>query len=252
MFFTLFDPERLIILPSISSTNDYLWDLVEQSPPEGTLVQALEQTKGRGQKGNSWSSEMGENLLISILLYPTWIPPHRLFDLSIMTSVSLVNTLNTWLENEIVRIKWPNDIVVNGKKICGILIENQIEGHRVKASILGIGINVNQTVFSEEKAPHAVSIKHYIKEALLLEDIRDTLLTHLNKAYFLLKNGKQKELKDTYLSYLLGYKQYCRLKWKDRVVNAFVNGVDENGKLIAGIDDLTYTFDIKEVSWWGI
>ncbi len=122
---------------------------------EGTVWVADFQTAGRGQRGNSWESSKGENLLFTILLRPDFVPVADQFSISQITALAIVKYLES--KGLQPKIKWPNDIYINDKKICGILIEHTLSGANLSASILGIGININQMVF-ESDAPNPTSL----------------------------------------------------------------------------------------------
>ena len=122
----------------------------------GVCVVAGYQTAGKGCGSNSWESERGKNLTFSLLIYPREIPANAQFRITEVVSVALCETLETFIDNK-VAIKWPNDIYVGDRKICGILIENRLQGATIKDSIIGIGLNVNQRVFRSD-APNPVSL----------------------------------------------------------------------------------------------
>ena len=124
---------------------------------EGTVVLAKEQTSGRGQVNNTWESSYGDNLLMSIVLYPEFLHAGNQFLLSKFVSLAIVDFLSYYLEN--VTIKWPNDIYVGNKKIAGVLIENSLRGAFISSSVVGIGLNVNQTEFSSS-IPNPTSLKN--------------------------------------------------------------------------------------------
>ena len=152
-------PVPLIILPETDSTNNYLTQLCGEQQSvvrEFTTVIAERQTAGKGQRGNSWESEDCRNITFSFVLYPTFIEARRQFILSQIVSLSIKEELDQWTEG--ISIKWPNDIYWNEKKICGILIENDLSGHHIGRSISGIGVNINQDVF-RSNAPNPISLK---------------------------------------------------------------------------------------------
>lgn len=152
-------PVPLIILEETDSTNNYLTQLCNEHPSvaqEFTTVIAERQTAGKGQRGNSWESEDGKNITFSFVLYPTFVEARRQFILSQIVSLSIKEELDEWTDGA--SIKWPNDIYLNEKKICGILIENDLCGHHIGRSISGIGVNINQEVF-RSNAPNPVSLK---------------------------------------------------------------------------------------------
>ena len=165
---------RIIRLEETTSTNSYLRQLLfKESLPEGSVVVAQTQTAGRGQIGNVWESETGKNLTFSIVLYPDCIPANRQFLISQITSLSVKETLEAYTND--VAVKWPNDIYWKDKKICGMLIENDLSGHNMYCSIIGIGINVNQAVFFSD-APNPVSLCQIIGKEIDKEELLDRFL----------------------------------------------------------------------------
>ena len=133
-------------LHETESTNSFLHEqLMSEKLPEGSVVTADYQTKGRGQRGSSWQSEAGKNLLMSIVVYPDFLKASEAFVLSKCIALATCDLLADYSNQ--VRIKWPNDILIEGKKVAGILIENILRGADIYATIAGIGINFNQQVF---------------------------------------------------------------------------------------------------------
>ena len=139
------------------------------------------QTAGRGCGENTWESERGKNLTFSVLLHPTEIRANWQFRISEAVSVALCETLEARL-NERVEIKWPNDIYVGDRKICGILIENRLKGSTITDSIVGIGLNVNQRTFVSD-APNPVSVCQLTGEETDREALLETFLKELSKAF---------------------------------------------------------------------
>ncbi len=145
-----------LFIEETSSTNALLWKMNrEKALPEGFVVYTDFQTEGKGQIGNSWESETGENLLFSMVLYPKQVPVDQLFLISQLVSVGIKRTLDEYVDE--ITVKWPNDIYWNDKKIAGILIENSLQGNRIKAVVIGVGLNVNQKVFVSD-ATNPVSL----------------------------------------------------------------------------------------------
>lgn len=176
---------ELIHLPEVASTNSYLRALLEQQPEltQYTTVDAYAQVAGRGQRGNSWESEAGQNISCSILLRPLLPEGATTFDLNIAVSLALHDTLSHYLAPELIRIKWPNDIIISGqRKIAGLLIENEWLGAQLEYSIIGIGLNVRQTTFGDYR-PVATSLA--LEGAALAEGYEEwhhTLLHQLVRA----------------------------------------------------------------------
>ena len=168
-------PVPLIILPETDSTNNYLTQLCNEQQSavrEFTTVIAERQTAGKGQRGNSWESEDCRNITFSFVLYPTFIEARRQFILSQIVSLSIKEELDEWTKG--ISIKWPNDIVMNGKKVCGILTEMSAQMDYVNHIVIGIGINVHNESFPEEIAPVATSLymetgEHFNRAALIEE-----------------------------------------------------------------------------------
>jgi len=124
--------------------------------PEGFVVYTDFQTAGKGQAGNGWESEIAKNLLFSMVLYPKQIRPDEQFLISQLVSVAIKKALDEYTDD--ITVKWPNDIYWKDKKIAGILIENSLQGSQIKSTVIGIGLNVNQTEFVSD-APNPVSLR---------------------------------------------------------------------------------------------
>ena len=140
-----------IHLDEIDSTNTYLKTLPRNPEQPYVAVRADYQTAGRGQRGNTWHSARGQNLLCSIRHHPTFLRPEQQFILSQLIALAVVDSLSEFLPyaNEHLRIKWPNDIYWDNNKLCGILIEYELSVTSIEQAILGFGVNVNQTDFGD-------------------------------------------------------------------------------------------------------
>ena len=160
-------------ISAISSTNAYLKQLVLESRLESfTVVSADYQNKGKGQATKQWFSEKGKNLLFSILIKFNSLDISKQAFLNFAISIGIYQALKQ--HYPIIKIKWPNDIMADDKKISGILIENSVKGSLINHSIVGIGLNVNQLKFSTE-IPNAVSLRNLLNK----EFYRDVLLVEL-------------------------------------------------------------------------
>lgn len=142
-------------LEEAKSTNTYLLEHAS-SLPDRTVVYTWRQTAGRGQKGNSWESEPGMNLAFSLMLKNPPVEVRKQFYISEAVSVAIAQFLEQFTDG--IAIKWPNDIYFRDLKICGILIENSLDGKQIAHSVIGVGININQTQFVSD-APNPVSLK---------------------------------------------------------------------------------------------
>lgn len=171
---------NIIELESCGSTSAELAAMADAA--DGTVVVAHTQSAGRGQRGNSWEAEPGKNLTFSQLIQPREWPAARQFELSMLVALAVADTLDAAFAeagcDARTKVKWPNDIYVGDGKICGILIENRLQGTLIERSIAGIGVDVNQRVFTSD-APNPVSMIHFIgKETALrplLERLCDTI-----------------------------------------------------------------------------
>ena len=149
-------PQKIIHLPETESTNQALRILANAGDmAKKSIVWTDFQTKGRGQAGNSWESAPGMNLLCSILFYPPHLPVNQSFAVLELAALTVKHKLDEYVPD--ISIKWPNDIYFQNKKISGILIENDITEHHITRSIIGIGINLNQTEF-KSNAPNPISL----------------------------------------------------------------------------------------------
>ena len=146
----------------------------------GVCIVADYQTAGKGCGSNSWESERGKNLTFSMLIHPEGVPANEQFHITEVVSVALCETLELYI-NKKVEIKWPNDIYVGDRKICGILIENRLKGSTIIDSIVGIGLNVNQREFLSD-APNPVSIYQLTGEETDREALLQAFLKELSKA----------------------------------------------------------------------
>lgn len=201
--------KNIIEIEETGSTNLYASDLLRSKEiPEGTVISAFRQSSGRGLGSNSWESEAGKNLTISIILYPSFLPIEKQFMLNKVVSLGVYDIITKLIENtnslvnkSIVKIKWPNDIYIGDKKVSGILIENAIIGNKFLHSIVGIGININQEIFLSD-APNPVSLKNITGKEYGLKECLELLCSYLDKRYFQLKNDNYKAIDKDYLSTL--------------------------------------------------
>ncbi len=166
---------------TIASTQDELRRLAELDAPEGTVVVADHQTRGRGRHGREWLDEPGANLLFSVLLRPH-IPAAHVPRLSLLSAVAAADALVSATELT-VGIRWPNDVQVRGRKVVGILAEAAVVGERISHVVLGIGINVNQTRFPADLTRPATSLALEAGRQLDREALLEALLAALDRWY---------------------------------------------------------------------
>jgi len=243
---TLFLGKNVVFVPECHSTNTLLIDLVQKTQqPEGTLVITHAQTKGRGQRGNGWEAEPGKNLTFSILLRPQFLTVNAQFNLTIAVSLALVDFLKPRLSSQPL-IKWPNDLLVNGQKICGILIENTLAGESIQQSVVGIGLNVNQEHFNISTATSL-----YLETGIeydLSSELGD-LISCLESRYLQLRASHMNELRQDYLNNLYWLNQEQNFVSNGRSFKGTIEGIDELGKLVVRDGDQKNYFGIKEISF---
>jgi BirA family biotin operon repressor/biotin-[acetyl-CoA-carboxylase] ligase len=243
---TLFLGKHIVFVPECHSTNTLALQL-SQNPAttEGSVVITNHQTTGRGQRGNTWESAPGMNLTCSVILRPAFLALNNQFYLTIITSLAVRDYLAKET-NQPVAIKWPNDILVHNKKICGILIENQVQGARFVGAVAGIGLNVNQTAFNTETA---TSQKLVTNVETSLETVLHKLLGCLEARYLQLRNQHYHTLKDDYLSHLYARGERRSFIGYDMLFSGTISSVDENGRLMVETENGVKYFGIKEISF---
>ncbi|MDX1906842.1 MAG: biotin--[acetyl-CoA-carboxylase] ligase [Bacteroidia bacterium] len=244
----LFTGNTVFRYESLPSTNVRAWELLADNPPEGTVILTREQTAGRGQKGNTWQAVPGINLTFSVIYRPGFLDPRDLFALSKCACLAVRDVVATSVPGAEVLVKWPNDILVNRRKVAGILIENQLAGARVQAAVIGIGLNVNQTQFPPEIADRATSLSLEAGRLMSLEAVLSQVLDRLEGYYIQLRQGQTAALDQTYLAHLYGYQEEVSMTFGGARQHLRILGTDRSGKLAATDGRIVHYFDIKEVS----
>jgi BirA family transcriptional regulator, biotin operon repressor / biotin---[acetyl-CoA-carboxylase] ligase len=221
--------KTVLEFPSLDSTNEYCRELVNTSHvEEGTIVWTRRQLKGRGQGRNRWESEDGMNLTFSIILHPRFLEASDQFLLSMAISLGITGFLKKHLDNA--SIKWPNDIYTGDKKIAGILIESSVMENRIRYSIIGIGINVNQTRFPAH-LPNPVSIKLVTGRTLHPGECLEQVCLEIEFWYRRLINGDNQDIRNLYTRELLWLNEKHTFRKDNDCFRAVVRGVDIFGRL---------------------
>lgn len=245
----LFMGKNLLELEATESTNTYAKELIANSEPiEGTAVVAYAQTLGRGQMGNNWQSEPGKNLTVSYILYPVFLTPDKQFYLNMAVSLAVKECCEVYLKGEEVEIKWPNDIYYRNRKLAGILIENTISGSQLSASVVGVGLNVNQTEF-DPALPNPGSLKEETGKDLVVTEVMACLSSYLEKYYLQLRQLHFNFLDRAYTDALYRYQQTHEFKKGEQLFKGEINGVTKDGKLIIHSNGKELRFAFKEVEF---
>lgn len=244
---TLFIGQVIHDLPHTASTNAYALFLLSKSKPAGgTVISSFHQTDGRGQVGSKWESEPGKNIALSVILYPEFLAARHQFRLNQAIALAVRDFVSHHLFAE-VKIKWPNDIYVVGRKIAGILIQNTLQNITIRSSVAGIGINVNQTAFSPD-LPNPTSFRLETGRDFELYDLIYSLCEFTEQRYLQLKSGKIVPLQQEYLRHLYRFETPSLFQRKNgEIFEGTITGIEETGRLKILIRDITEEFDLKEI-----
>lgn len=222
--------ERWIKHVRLASTNSYVSDLVKQHAlEEGTVVIADYQDAGRGTGTHSWVSNPGENLLMSMILFPAFLSASQQFQLSKTVSLALVDVLETLGIDAY--IKWPNDILSSRGKIAGILIEHSITAGKISHTVAGIGLNLNQTEFPDFPLP-ASSLRLESGKHTDVAEVGELVEERLLSRYQDLKQGKTGRLEKEYLEKLHKAGISASFRSPGGTFRGIIKGVNEFGELL--------------------
>lgn len=249
-FSTLFVGQNLIKLLAVDSTNTFLKNLESKSEPlpEGTVIMADHQFAGRGQQESTWQAEPGKNLTISILLKPKFLPLNKQFLLNMAISIAINKALSNYVPIGIT-IKWPNDIYYLNKKLGGILIENTIVGSAIKTAVIGIGLNVNQQLFTEELASKATSLHQILQQDVNLDELLNEICSQIESLYLQLKTGAYIFLTEAYVDKLYKINSPSMYRHNGEVFEGTITGVTESGLLNVLKDGKAVQFNFKEIEF---
>jgi len=243
---TLFTGKKLVFVPECHSTNSLALELTQKRDlAEGTIVITNHQIQGRGQQGNVWISEQGKNLTFSLVIKPAFLPIKDQFLLNMAMSLGIRDFVQEQVVQS-VNVKWPNDIIVGDKKICGILIENQIQGSSFSNSIVGIGLNVNQKAFY---SGNAISLAMLTSTDYQLQEVFEMLCGNLEKWYMLLKQNRMDVIKQAYLACLYGINEIRSFRTMQEHFDGKIEGVDDTGRLMINAKEGIRYFNTKEVQF---
>lgn len=248
-FNTLFIGKIHYHLDETSSTNEYAALLIDaEKTIEGTLITASAQSKGRGYSGNRWESEKGENLLFSIVLKPAFLQARQQFYLNELITLGLYDALQPKLGSSL-KIKWPNDVFYKDEKLAGILIENSLSGNFIQHSVIGIGLNVNQSGFSKE-IKNVCSLKMITKKEWDLDELLTSVCKSIETRYLQLKNNQLQTLQQDYMQSLFRAddEEYWYRKEKKKF-KARIAGINPEGKLMLATNKGWDAYGFKEVEF---
>lgn len=239
--------KNVVYLPECHSTNDELAELAKRNHvKEGTLLYTGFQSQGKGQRGNKWESDPNQNILCSLLIRPERIRLSEQHYMNLVVGLAVVDLLDKLFPTKKF-LKWPNDIYVRERKIGGILIENNVKNGTIESSIIGIGLNINQSQFSTDSA---TSVLLETNQFYRIEEVLEQLLCQIEKWYIELKIGDTTKIKSRYYERLMWMNELHEFKSKNESFSGEIQGIDEHGRLlIEKGDGKTYAFGIKEVEF---
>jgi BirA family transcriptional regulator, biotin operon repressor / biotin---[acetyl-CoA-carboxylase] ligase len=227
---------KIIKVGEVQSTNKTAQDMLKNTTAgHGMVICADYQRNGKGQYGSTWESPKGENLLCSLIITHEDYPVGRHFDISKAITIALCNYVRRYVGNTY--IKWPNDIICNGRKICGVLIENTILGMYVQSSVIGIGLNVNQKAF--DPAFHATSLACETDKTCDVSEVLDGVMSKADETYRLLVLGNTASIESEYLSMLYGLGEWLDFSDSLGEFRGRVKGIAPLGELLVEKPDGT-------------
>lgn len=235
----------------LPSTNDFAHNLIQIGDflPEGSIIHTNNQTKGKGQGKNQWVSSPNQNLTFSMIYYPKPLPLRYLFALNMISSLAVLEAAKHQnIKN--LSVKWPNDILYNDQKIAGILIRNTLSQKSLTASIIGIGLNVNQTIF-DKNLPRATSLALATNQQLDRQLIFQHIIDAFERRYTQLLAGDYINIKTEYLKNL--YRFGLTAKYYPTQGEPFqgkIIDVLESGHLVITSNGQAYQFATGEISFW--
>ncbi len=235
---------NFIELGSVDSTNNYAMAKVHAGlASHGMVFFAHEQLAGKGQRGKTWISTPGENIIMSAVLEPLFLKPSQQFLLSACIALGCYSFLLKFTAQHL-SIKWPNDLYWRDRKAGGILIESVCKGQDWLFAVVGIGININQTLFPPAAA-RPVSLKQISGKTFTVVDMAKTLCAELNSGYEELRNGKLDSLLFRYNQVLYSRGRRVKLKKGNELFETTILEVSPEGHLLTSDG----SFDFGEIEW---
>lgn len=241
-----------IELQSVDSTNNYaLAQIHAKLAQPGTCYFAHEQTSGKGQRGKTWATERGMNIIISIVLRPDFLQPIQQFQLSACVAVATHQFLNKY-DGSSLKIKWPNDIYWQDRKLGGILIENVVRSRESASAswdwaVVGVGININQASFADD-LKNPVSLKQVTGESFDQIELARKLCSSIDHFYKKLMNNETNAILEMYNQLLYKKDETVKLKKNNRIFSCIIKEVSLTGQLVVQ-HSVEEQFDFGEIEW---
>lgn len=225
--------KQILFHEMVTSTNDLAYDLAKRETPEGTVVVSEGQTRGKGRLGRSWASPKGKGIYLSVILRPP-LPPQTIPKLTLIASLAVARTIQQVTE-EVAQIRWPNDLLIEGKKVAGILTEMSAEQDRVHFVIVGIGINVNTP--AEFLPKEATSLRLRTGKMVSRVRLTRTLLQELDRLYQDFREGRTEEAMEECREFSSILGTHVVIDQTQGKKEGYVLDIDEEGALLLRRDD---------------
>jgi BirA family biotin operon repressor/biotin-[acetyl-CoA-carboxylase] ligase len=241
---TQFIGKNVIYLPQCHSTNTEMQTFLKKaSLEEGTVVMADFQIKGRGQLKDKWVSQKGKNILMSVLLKPTFLSLDQQFYLTIALGLAIVDALGHFIGNDL-KIKWPNDVYVGANKIAGILTEASVSKKSIDHAVIGVGVNINQQEFGTLKATSILLETGLYKNK---DHVMELIFLALENWYQKIKNRQYSEIILKYHALLYWRNERHTFGVQEKQMEGKIKGINDRGQLIIEIRGKEVTFNHKEL-----
>lgn len=231
----------------IDSTNSYLLRLGDEGFPEGIVAVADEQTEGRGRFGRRWEAESLSNLLFSVLLRPTFLERDEVFILTFSAAVAVSEALES-VAGVTPELKWPNDVLLDGKKVCGILLESSFEASRLSHLVLGVGLNVNQSSFPDEIRHKATSLFIVTGRKFDREEVLSAVLVRFGAVYETLKARDFYPIMKRWRDRSKMFGRQIELRLADSVIEGIMEDVTEDGAIVVRTSSGLQKFTAGEIT----
>ena len=213
---------------------------------EGKIVVTDFQTQGKGQRGSLWLSEKGKNLLFSLLLKPHFLKATDVYLLNIIIGLAIRSTLVELVRGGDICLKWPNDVYVDGNKIAGILIETSLQRNSIQDAVVGIGLNVNQSHFSNLLA---TSLKIITGKTFNLYEVLEKILVQIEDYYHLLRAEEKGKILHEYHKAMLWKGELHTFQARDKKIEGVILGVNSTGNLVIDCNGSQKVFGVKEITF---
>lgn len=231
--------KSIVFLDEVSSTNDEAKKLAMKGEPDGSVIFALNQTHGKGRLGRVWNSEAGKGIYMSIILRPERaLKPEYASSITLVMGLACAKAFETAGDFGKVCIKWPNDILINSKKVCGILAESYIEEKTVKYIAVGIGVNVNNDLagFPDEVLEKATSLSLESGKEADDANVASAMLKEIDIQYKAFMNGELRSIISEYKDKCINLHSRVRANVNGTIIEGVASDITNEGNLVINTD----------------